>query len=57
MGAPIAILIVAPFLSYTQQMVDIAYRRSDMTMKDKLKLAIAMLRQAGIPDADQIIYQ
>ncbi len=46
-----------PVLSYAQQMVDIAYRRSDMTMKDKLKLAIAMLRQVGIPDADQKIYQ
>ena len=46
-----------PVLSYAQQMVDIAYRRSGMTMKDKLELAITMLRKVGIPDADQKIHQ
>jgi peptide/nickel transport system ATP-binding protein len=46
-----------PVLSYAQQMVDIAYRRSDMSMKDKLGLAIKMLSQVGIPDPEQRINQ
>jgi peptide/nickel transport system ATP-binding protein len=46
-----------PVRSYAQQMTDIAYRRSDMSMKEKLELAIKMLRQVGIPDPDQRIKQ
>lgn len=46
-----------PVRSYAQQMVDIAYRRSDMSMKDKLELAIKMLRHVGIPDPEQRINQ
>ena len=46
-----------PVRSYAQQMVDIAYRRSDMTTKDKLELAIEMLRHVGIPDPEQRINQ
>ena len=46
-----------PVRSYAQQMVDIAYRRSDMTLKDKLELAIKMLRQVGIPDPEHRINQ
>ncbi|MCP4767876.1 MAG: ABC transporter ATP-binding protein [Gammaproteobacteria bacterium] len=46
-----------PVRSYAQQMVDIAYRRSDMSTKDKLELAIKMLRQVGIPDPEQRISQ
>jgi len=46
-----------PVRSYAQQMVDIAYRRTDMTTKDKLELAIKMLRQVGIPDPEQRINQ
>jgi len=37
-----------PVRSYAQQMVDIAYRRSDMSTRDKLELAIKMLRHVGI---------
>jgi peptide/nickel transport system ATP-binding protein len=46
-----------PVRSYAQQMVDIAYRRSDMSTKDKLELAIKMLRQVGIPDPEQRVTQ
>jgi len=46
-----------PVRSYAQQMVDIAYRRTDMSMKDKLELAIKMLRHVGIPDPEQRINQ
>ena len=46
-----------PVRTYAQQMVDIAYRRSDMTTKDKLELAIKMLRQVGIPDPEHRINQ
>jgi peptide/nickel transport system ATP-binding protein len=46
-----------PVRSYAQQMVDIAYRRSGMSTKDKLELAIKMLRQVGIPDPEQRINQ
>jgi len=46
-----------PVRSYAQQMVDIAYRRSEMSTKDKLELAIKMLRHVGIPDPEQRINQ
>jgi oligopeptide/dipeptide ABC transporter ATP-binding protein len=46
-----------PVRSYAQQMVDIAYRRSDMSTRDKLELAIKMLRHVGIPDPEQRIHQ
>jgi oligopeptide/dipeptide ABC transporter ATP-binding protein len=46
-----------PVRSYAQQMVDIAYRRSDMSTRDKLELAIKMLRHVGIPDPEQRINQ
>jgi oligopeptide/dipeptide ABC transporter ATP-binding protein len=46
-----------PVRSYAQQMVDIAYRRSDMSTRDKLELAIEMLRHVGIPDPEQRINQ
>jgi len=46
-----------PVLSYAQQMVDIAYRRTDMSMKDKLERAIDMLRRVGISDPEQRVHQ
>lgn len=47
----------SPVLSYAQQMVDIAYRRTDMTMKEKLEQAVEMLRRVGIADPEQRIDQ
>lgn len=46
-----------PVMSYARQMVDIAYRRTDITKAAKIKLAVDMMRRVGIPDPGQRIDQ
>lgn len=46
-----------PVRSYSQQMVDIAYRNKGKTKADKIKRAIDMMRRVGIPDPEQRIVQ
>lgn len=46
-----------PVMSYARQMIDIAYRRRDITTAEKVKLAVAMMRRVGIPDPEHRIDQ
>jgi oligopeptide/dipeptide ABC transporter ATP-binding protein len=46
-----------PVKSYGQQMADIAYRRRDMSGKQKIAAAVDMMRRVGIPDAESRIDQ
>jgi len=46
-----------PVLNYAQQMSDILYRRRGMSMAEKKKKAIEMMRRVGIPDPESRIIQ
>ncbi|HSF95205.1 MAG TPA: ABC transporter ATP-binding protein [Thermohalobaculum sp.] len=46
----------SPVLSYGQQMTDILYRR-DMSMSEKRRRAVEMMRRVGIPDPESRIVQ
>ena len=46
-----------PVKSYLQQMLDIAYRRTDRSRTEKIAHAIDMLRRVGIPDPEQRLSQ
>jgi len=46
-----------PVLNYAQQMTDILYRRRGMSMAEKKKKAIEMMRRVGIPDPESRIIQ
>ncbi|MDZ4737186.1 MAG: ABC transporter ATP-binding protein [Rhodospirillaceae bacterium] len=44
-----------PVLTYGQQMLDILYRRRNLSVAEKRKLAIAMMRRVGIADPEMRI--
>jgi len=46
-----------PVLTYGQQMLDILYRRPNLPIAEKRKMAVDMMRRVGIPDAERRIDQ
>ncbi|NHQ73668.1 ABC transporter ATP-binding protein [Roseovarius gahaiensis] len=46
-----------PVLTYGQQMLDILYRRPDVSTAEKRRMAVEMLGKVGIPDPDKRIDQ
>ena len=47
----------SPVLSYSEQMTDVLYRRRNISVDDKRRLAVAMMRRVGIPDPESRILQ
>lgn len=46
-----------PVLNYRTQMIDILYRRSHLSRKEKVDASVRIMRKVGIPDASERISQ